>query len=234
MNSLLQNPYQITLTSELVQRRREGVTSHLILKDSILMDYTRLGLPIERASLSGLHLIRTYTSGGKLVHVVQGAPSSSKITTEVDPQDRMNNQRDITLRLLTSHALSYYFNRHAFDFRRCEIPNVPSTQVTFLEEDQPKGDDPSPSPTLLTIHGHFTREETLEMIRVLQDRIDRVSRAGLQIKTSREDNLKTAVFGLFSGPWIGPHLASTAEIGPWSLKVRSLAPDSLTLEYQLL
>lgn len=234
MKSLIRNPYQITLNSEIIQRRREGVTSHLVLKDSILMDYSQLGLPLEGASLSGLRLIRTYTSGGKLVHVVQGAPSSSEVTIEVDPRDRINNQRDVTLRILTSHALAYYFNRQAFNFRRKEGDRIQSAQVTFLEEDGPEDPESSPSPTLLTVQGHFTREEVLDMTRILKDRVDQVSRAALQVKTTQEDSLKTAVFGLFSGPWRGPHLTSTAEIGPWSLEVASLAPDSLTLEYRLL
>lgn len=234
MNSLIKNPYQVSLDTEIIQRRREGVTSHLVLKDSLLMDYASLGLPIERVSLSGLRLIRTYTSSGQLVHVVQGAPDSSKITIEVDPRNRIKNQRDITLRLLLTYALSYYFNRKAFDFRRKLSPQAKTAQVSFLEEDGPDGADLDPSPTLLTVQGHFTREEVLTMVRVLQDRVGQICRSALQLKTNREEDLKTAVFGLFASPWIGPHLASTAEVGPWSLQVASLTPDSLDLEYRLL
>ena len=212
MSSLIQNPYQVTLTSKLVQKRFEGATTHLLLQDTLLPDYDALSLAHERVELSTHRLIRVYSSNSQLYHVVEGRFREETATLQLHPEDRLLTQRDVTLRLLLFHAFAYYYNRTPFAF-------------SWSAE--------RPSERLFQITGHHSRSEAEEMVRFLIPRLRQIAQKGLQIRTSPTLPYTTAIFGLYSGPWLGPHLTSTAELAVWSLRLAAHQGDRLLFSYQL-
>lgn len=211
MQSIYRNPYQTELKTEITQRKHEGETTHLCLKDSICIDYDALCVPTEAVSLSGLKLLRTYTAGDELIHVVQGKPASSSITLSTSHEARIALLRECSLRLLFRHVLRQFFNRIPYHFRAAEHGSC------FL------------------ISGSYTQSDISHLHQLLTDNTRRLIRAGLCLTTRvKNTGPETALFGLDTFSWSGPHLANTAEIYDFELVSTVRLEHSCEIRYHLL
>ncbi|MDY3051711.1 MAG: hypothetical protein SOR89_00790 [Ndongobacter sp.] len=211
MQSIYLNPYQTELKTEITHRKHEGETTHLCLKDTICVDYDALGLPLEPVSLSGLPLLRTYTAGDELIHVVQGKPAASSVALSAPHETRIRLLRECSIRLLFRHVLRQYFNRVPYNFRTAEH------ESRFL------------------ISGNYTQQDMLRLHQILTDNTQRLIRAGLYLTTrEKRTGPETALFGLDTFPWSGPHLANTSEICDFRLEPVHRCAHSCEIRYRLM
>lgn len=215
MDTIYRNPYQTSLTTEITQRKYEGDTTHIRTADTLFFDATSLHLMREHGTLSGLPLVRTYQTTQGLVHVVSGRPQQSRLTMQLDWNDRNRNLRESTMRFLLRMALHVHYNRTPFGFRL-------SSQGSSCQ-----------------INGAFTEEETLAMQSHLQEVVERYVRMGLEISTREYEKDKaieriTEIDPLFTTPFFGPHLHLTSEVYRFEILSVERTGQGAKISYRLL
>lgn len=214
MNSLIINPYQCSLNSRIDNKRVEGESSHLILNDTIFPLYSKLSLPYENGTIDSKKLIRVYMDGDKQVHVVEGKVDSQNVDIKISYEKRILNIRDIGLRLLLTYASDCLYNRKPYDFTSTD--NLGKRQCDF------------------SIDGHFNYSESLEMIGDLYSLINSLISSGIMLKSKIDKRQAIcSLFGIFSYPWMGPHPASTSEIGSFKLAIKEIEKYKLLLTFEL-
>ena len=187
--TILKNPYQAYLNTEITRRKIDGDCTHLYTADTIFYDAKRYNLPFEKGEISGRELLDTYTNGKELIHIIKGQPSSSKLTMTLCASKRMDIQRQCSARYLIDGILSTFYNRKCYGFKTDE-----KESVAYVE-------------------GHYSDLEIENMKR----RIERLCKLwigmGMDIRSGVVNGSEmTRIAGLYYGPYLGPHLANTAEI----------------------
>lgn len=210
MLTILRNPYQTVLQTPISQIKYEGDTSHLILEDTVCFDYDAYGVPKEHATISGRTLLRTYTAGDELVHVVDGKADEKTAEIELPYGERLMNLREFTLRYIFRHVLARLFNRTPYNF-------------------DSRGDF-----SRFLISGCYTDMDIAYLTAVLDRSAERLIRAGLDLRTViRDGSPETSMYGMSAAPWPGPHLKNTAEVYRYDLEAPVLGERYAEIRYHL-
>ncbi len=214
MKSLIINPYQCELNAHVTNKRLEGKYKHISFTDSIFPLYSELSIPMEDGIIGSNRLIRVYMDGDKQVHVFDGQADSQDLKMQVSYEKRIVNIRDISLRLLISYACTFLYNRKPYDFKSRD--SLDNRLCTF------------------SLDGHFTYSDTEDMLKNLNFLVQKLISAGLMIKSKNSGlSVKTSLFGVFTCPWIGPHVAFTSEIGSFKLSLDQIGENKLIMSFEL-
>lgn len=214
MKSLIINPYQCELVAHVTNKRLEGKSGHLSFTDSIFPLYSDLAIPMEDGSIGERRLIRVYLDGDRPVHVLEGKAEGRDLKMQVSYEKRIVNIRDIGMRLLLNYACSFLYNRKPYDFKSRD--SLDKRICTF------------------SLDGHFTYSDTEDMVKNLSFLLEKLISSGLMIKSvSSGLSVKTSLFGIFTCPWIGPHVAFSSEIGAFKLSLEEIKESTLLMSFEL-
>lgn len=215
MLTVVKNPYQSFLDTEIANRRYDGEYYHLIAKDTLSFDCRQFNLPEENLTVNQQPVVKRYLAGKDLIHVIKEKPESSRIWMGLDLDHRRLNQREVTLRLLMQQFVDRFYA---------------GAKVRFVS--QRDGDHMA---STAQVRGILSPEDGAYLIKLLDKSLDRLIRAGLSVRSQEfTGTMETTIYGQGKQAWAGPHLFNTAEIYRYELGDFHMEDDVLIFSYTLL
>lgn len=189
---MIQNPYQTEIETKCIFHQGHGKYSQIRLAQPGLPNYRALNLPEESATINGFPILKINWTGEDPTYTIRAQVKKGPVNLAVDPGDRKKTLRDVSLRLLLTHALSFYYNRQPHGIR------------SFDQDGKRK--------LYFTVWGPRDQDRALDLAKNLEGILEAYIRTGLDIRTRSSKGGQTAIFGLATLPYLGPHLFNTSEI----------------------
>lgn len=203
------NPYINEVNSNIIKRKYVNDTTHIVLKDDILLDYEKYNIEPETLFINKEIPSEIYYSSLGRAYVIKQRPQNDLISMYLNFEIRLSILKSISSRLLIKSILNKYLMLEPINFRTYK--DYSSFEINKI----------------------YFENEAKEIIKYLENNINTYIRYGLDIYSNKENN-KTWIEGLLETEYTPYTVGNLSELKEFKIVDFSFINQGVHFTYSII